>query len=73
MIEKPNYKKLTVHLTDGSTIKGQVNIKKYNRISDFLNMVIEDSLIIKEATLAGHSGKVVVINKAQIVWIVPED
>jgi small nuclear ribonucleoprotein (snRNP)-like protein len=73
MLEKPNYKKLTVRLTDGSTIKGQVNIKKYNRISDFLNIVPEDSLIIKEASLAGHSGKVVVISKAQIVWIVPED
>lgn len=73
MIDESNKTKLAVCLSDGTTIKGSLNIRKYNRLSDFLNSKEADPfLIIYDAVMAGSTGKVVIINREHIVWAAPE-
>ncbi|MDD5713258.1 MAG: hypothetical protein PHY31_10955, partial [Smithellaceae bacterium] len=70
MQEQQNKKRLTVRLTDGSTIKGFTNIKKYNRLSDFLNAEEEAKFIVlTDASLAGQTTKTIVINRSKIEWV----
>lgn len=73
MTEPLNKAKVSVRLADGTTIKGLLNIGKYNRLSDFLNSKdAEPFLIVYEASMAGTAGKVVIINRSHIAWAAPE-
>ena len=73
MSEMSNKTKVTVRLADGTTIKGLLNIGKYNRLSDFLNARDSDPfLIVYEASMPGTDGKVVIINRGHIAWAAPE-
>ena len=73
MTETLNKTKVSVRLADGTTIKGLLNIGKYNRLSDFLNTKEADPfVIIYEASMPGTTGKVVIINRSHIVWAAPE-
>jgi hypothetical protein len=74
MIDATNKAKISVCLSDGTIIKGTLNIRKYNRLSDYLNSKEADQfLIIVDASLPGQAGKVVIINRNQIVWAAPDD
>jgi len=73
MIDASNKTKVAVSLSDGTKIKGILNIRKYNRLSDFLNSKEADPfLIIYDAFMAGSTGKVFIINREHIVWAAPE-
>jgi len=73
MIDASNKAKIAVSLSDGTIIKGTLNIRKYNRLSDYLNSKEADPfLIIYDAVMAGATGKVVIINREHIVWAAPE-
>ena len=74
MIDAANKTKISVCLSDGTIIKGTLNIRKYNRLSDYLNSKEADQfLVVIDATLPGHAGKVVIINRNEIVWATPEE
>ena len=73
MTEPLNKAKVSVHMADGTTIKGLLNIGKYNRLSDFLNSKdAEPFLIVYDASMDGTAGKVVIINRSHIAWAAPE-
>lgn len=73
MTETLNKAGISVRLADGTTIKGLLNIGKYNRLSDFLNSKdSEPFLIVYEASMPDTSGKVVIVNRNHIAWAVPE-
>lgn len=73
MTETLNKTKVAVRLADGTTIKGLLNIGRYNRLSDFLNSKESDPfLIVYEASMPGTTGKVVIINRSHIAWAAPE-
>jgi hypothetical protein len=73
MNDSTNKAKVSVRLADGTTIKGLLNIGKYNRLSDFLNSKEADPfLIIYDAVMPGTAGKVVIINRHHIAWAAPE-
>jgi hypothetical protein len=74
MVDATNKAKITVCLTDGTIIKGTLNIRKYNRLSDYLNSKEADQfLAVVDAPLPGQEGKVVIINRHQIIWATPEE
>ena len=73
MAEQANIKQISVRLTDGSTIKGKINIKKFNRIPDFLNRGEDQFIILFGAAMAGSMNRVVIVKKDQIVWATPDD
>ena len=74
MIETTNKTKVSFCLTDGKVIKGTINVRKYNRLSDYLNSKEADQFIIMvDASIPGQAGKVAIINRNQIIWAAPED
>ncbi len=73
MTDVVNKTKVAVRLADGTTIKGLLNIGKYNRLSDFLNSREADPfLVVYDASMPGTTGKVVIINRDHIAWAAPE-
>jgi hypothetical protein len=74
MIDAANKAKITVCLTDGTIIKGTLNIRKYNRLSDYLNSKEADQfLVIADASLSGEIDKVVIVDRDQIIWATPDE
>ena len=74
MSEDEKIKKANIRLTDGSHVKGQVNIKHHDRLSDLLNTGEDPFIVLFNAAIPGGlSGKVVFVSKSQILWICPDD
>lgn len=73
MSDMLNKTKVAVCLADGTTVKGLLNIGKYQRLSDFLNSKDADPfLIVYEVSQPETADKVIIINRNQIVWAMPE-
>ena len=68
-------KKANIRLSDGTHIKGQINIKEHDRLSDLLNFGEDPFVVLFNATVPGGGvgGKVIFVSKNQILWICPED
>jgi small nuclear ribonucleoprotein (snRNP)-like protein len=68
---------VTIKLTDGSVIKGQVNLYHeemvLNRVSDLFTRDKDPFIVVFGAKLEGKMDQVVIINKQHIIWIYPED
>ncbi len=63
------YSDITVKLTDGSIIKGQVNHgHDYKRLSDYLKLSTDKFITIVSEDPTKNTKKVMVVNKDQIVW-----
>ena len=63
------YSDITVKLTDGSIIQGQVNHgHDYKRLSDYLKLSTDKFITIVAEDPAKNLKKVLIINKDQIVW-----
>jgi hypothetical protein len=74
MIELSNRDTVAIPLSDGTSIKGILNIRKYNRLSDFLNSKeTEPFLAIYDALMNGTKTKVVIVNRGHITWAVSEE
>lgn len=65
-----NYKKVSVKMRDGSTLKGKINIKEFPRLS-FLFRTSPDNFI----TLVPEEdpNKALIINKNYVLWAESED
>ena len=65
-----NYKNLSVKMTDGSVLKGKVNIGEMTRLSHLFKVTQENFIpIVPEE----GSKKVFIINKNYILWAESED
>ena len=63
------YSDITIKLTDGSTIKGQVNHgHDYKRLSDYLKLSTDKFITVVSEDPVNNAKRVLVINKDQIVW-----
>jgi len=67
------FKTVTVKLKDGTIINGKLNIGEYARVFDYFRSSPDQYFILSDAEHDGQSGKVVIINKNEIVWAEPED
>jgi len=66
-------KEAIIKLTDGSTIRGRVNIRNNARLSDLLNHGKDQFLVVFDISFREELGRVIFINKAHILWIAPVD
>jgi hypothetical protein len=74
MSEEMKITKVNMRLTDGSHVKGNVNNRDHDRISDLLNLGQDPFIIVFDATTpGGGSGKVIFVSKSQILWICPDE
>ena len=68
---------VTLKLTDGSVIKGQVNLYHeemvLNRVSDLFTRDKDPFIVVFEAKVEGKKDQVIIVNKQHIVWVHPED
>ena len=68
-----NFRPVVVKIKDGATISGKLNIGEFTRVSDFFRRSTDQYLVLSDAEHRGMPGKVVIINKQEIVWAEPED
>jgi hypothetical protein len=68
-----NFRTVTVKLKDGTTIIGKLNIGEYKRVSDFFKKSSDQYFILSDAEYMGTPGKVIIINKNEIMLAEPEE
>jgi len=67
------FKTVKVKLKDGTIIIGKLNIGEYARVFDYFRSSPDQYFILSDAEHDEQSGRVVIINKNEIVWAEPED
>jgi hypothetical protein len=67
------FRSVVVMMKDGTTITGKLNIGEFGRISDFFRRSQDQFFVLSDAGHKGACGKVVIINKSEILWAEPED
>jgi hypothetical protein len=69
-----NFKNVSVKISDGSMIKGKMNIgENYHRLSDLFRHSDEPFIIVVSEEPSDGSKKVFFINKTYIIWAGAED
>jgi len=69
-----NYKNVAVKISDGSIIKGKINIRDtHHRLSDFFRLSHEQFITVISKETKEDSQTVFFVNKNYIVWAGPED
>jgi hypothetical protein len=68
-----NYRGVTIKIKDGTVISGKVNIGEYARVSDLLRQSQDQYIVLTEAEHRGSAGKVVIINRHEIMWAEPKE
>jgi hypothetical protein len=70
-------RRLTLKLTDGSLVTGVINLiqrgETEHRVSDIFVGRDEPFVVIFQATMGELTDQVLVINKNQVVWVMPEE
>ena len=68
--------RVKMKLTDGSTLRGKINLQSdidnMERLSDFFIKGKNPFIVLYEVSAQGEDN-VVIVNKSQIVWITPDD
>jgi hypothetical protein len=74
---KLNPKTVALKLVDGSVVKGKINLHHdeavIQRVSDVFTRIDDPFLVVFDATAEGKAGKVLIINKHNIIWASPEE
>jgi len=70
---KREYRNVTVRTIDGTTLLGKVNIGIKDRVSDLFTKTENPFIVLFDVEDRDISGKVLFINKNNIVWVEPED
>lgn len=70
---KREYRDITIRTTDGSTLKGKVNIGIKQRVSDLFTKTENPFIVLFDVEHKDITGKVLFVNKSNIVWVEPKD
>jgi len=70
---KTEYRSISIKTTDGSTLQGKINIGIKERLSDLFTKTESPFIVLLDAEHMEGSGKVLFINKSNIVWAEPTD
>ncbi|MBW1710808.1 MAG: hypothetical protein JRG97_13375 [Deltaproteobacteria bacterium] len=69
-----NAREVAIRCTDGSTMRGKINIgPKSSRLSDWFYLNKDQFITVFDAALEGEMDKVVILNKNNIIWVMPLD
>jgi hypothetical protein len=68
---------VTIKMVDGSLVHGKVNLHRgdaeVQRVSDLFTKITDPFIVVFDATAEGVSGRVLILNKINVVWVSPED
>lgn len=74
---KVDARRVTIKLVDGSLVNGKINLHRSDvdigRVSDLFTKVKDPFIVVFDATAEGKTGRVLILNKRNIIWIAPED
>ena len=69
-----NVREALIRCSDGSTLKGKVNIgEKSSRLSAWFISNKDPFVTVFDATVDGETDKVIIVNKDHIIWAIPVD
>jgi hypothetical protein len=63
--------RVAVRLHDGTSFRGSINLKDFNRLSDLLNRSEDPFLTMFNVSQSDQPMDVVFVNKSQIMWAMP--
>ncbi|MBW2060724.1 MAG: hypothetical protein JRI34_13545 [Deltaproteobacteria bacterium] len=67
-----NVQEVIVRCTDGTTMKGKINIgPKSSRLSDWFYLNKDQFITVFNAVVEGEADKVIIVNKDNIIWVMP--
>ena len=66
-----NFKRINVKMSDGSVFSGKVNIRGFQRLSDFLRGTDDRFVVILSEV--DQAQKVMMVNKNYILWVEAAD
>jgi hypothetical protein len=70
-------KGISLKLADGSVVKGKINLHHdeamIQRVSELFTRLDDPFLVVFDATFEGKSGRVLIINKRNVLWAAPEE
>ncbi len=69
---KTEIRKIVIKTTDGETMSGKINIGVKERVSDIFTNEDNPFIVLFDAEHKNTSGKVLFVNKNNIVWAEPE-
>ena len=72
-VYNPDYRWITVKTSDGSTLRGKINIGATERVSDLFIRRDFAFIVLVEVTTDDGGGKTRFVNKDHIVWVEPDD
>ncbi len=68
-------REVMIKLVDGSLVKGKINLYQdealLDRVSEVFTQKDDPFLVVFDATFEGRSGRVLIINKQNILWVAP--
>ena len=64
-----NYQNITVKMKDGTIITGKINQGESARVSDLFRQSPSNYIVLSDAEVRGNSGKVVLVNISEIMWV----
>ncbi len=67
------YRDINVRTTDGATISGKINIGTKERVSELFTKTDSPFIVLTDAAYGEVMGKVLFINKNNIIWVEPVD
>jgi hypothetical protein len=70
---KREYRRISIRTIDGSTLLGRVNIGIKKRVSDLFTKTDNPFIVLVDVEHQDIAGRVLFINKNNIVWVEPED
>ncbi len=74
---KMQAREITLKLVDGSVVKGKINLHNdehmVQRVSEVFTQVKDPFLVVFDATFEGQGGRVMVVNKHNVIWASPEN
>lgn len=70
---KTDFREITIKTTDGSVVRGRLNVGVKERLSDLFTKSDSPFIILTDAKHRDGIGKVLFVNKAHVVWAEPEE
>ena len=70
---KKKYRDIAIRTSDGTTLLGRINIGIKERVSDLFTKIDNPFIVLFDAEHKDGTGKVLFVNKNNIVWVEPED
>ena len=56
-------------MKNGTVISGKLNIGEVPRVSDLFRKSAGEFIVLADANVKGESGKVIIINTTEIMWV----